>query len=269
VNNLLVAWIFLAALIYFLSRGKDVEDAWPLVVAKWRETTRQWRQFWGEKSSAPEAEDNDLAIVTRVCKVPAYTVQVAASHFVLCWGLYRVFGLSGYIGRCLLAIIAAFLSVINLFPGWVFSLPGLLELWLPCKQGDGAVEVMIVFLFLYFHLVDTVDTALYNHVFGTEEILNRNLVSICVFGGWYLFPGFSGVVLGPLALLVAVSFARNVGNRVKNLFVPPGPTATEGAGGAGAGPGATKATRATRAIRGRRGRPRSRSTGDVQRDGAL
>ncbi len=39
-------------------------------------------------------------------------------------------------------------------------MPGLLELWLPCKQGDGAV--MIVFLFLYFHLVDTVDTALYN-----------------------------------------------------------------------------------------------------------
>ena len=115
------------------------------------------------------------------------------------WHCVR-FGLSGFIGRCLLSVLAAALAVLNVIPGWMFSLPGCVELWL----ARGSFEICLVFFLLHQQFVDIGDNALYGELTGDFPNLSPLFVSLCVFGGWTLFPGFSGVMLGPLALLVTL-----------------------------------------------------------------
>ena len=130
----------------------------------------------------------------------------AVFHFLFNWVFYAVFGLTGYVGRCLVAMAASMSAILHILPVWMAAIPGALELW----QLTGNPYIALAFLLVHMDVTGQGSELLMTELAG-DLTINAFVIGMSVYcGGLVMLPGLRGILLGPIVLLLTVRLWRIV-----------------------------------------------------------
>lgn len=136
--------------------------------------------------------------------------STAVFHFVANWLLFSLFDLTGFVGRCLLSLLAACAAILHIVPVWAPAVPGVLELWITYER----LDIPAVFFIVHSAVTSRGSDLLMKEMAGDLHI-NPLVIGMSVYcGGLIVMPGLRGILLGPLILLLVLRLWRIVHRRV-------------------------------------------------------